>query len=86
MHVAVPSQLSLQPRPGDIVTATVTHGAPFHLVADSALNGGLFEVTRTRAGDAWERSEQRKEELLREAAGQAPVKLGIPTIGLRPLS
>ncbi|MBM7825619.1 tRNA-2-methylthio-N6-dimethylallyladenosine synthase [Arcanobacterium pluranimalium] len=86
VHVALPSHLSLQPRPGDIVTATVTHGAPFHLVADSALNGGLFEVTRTRAGDAWERSEQRKEELLREAAGQAPVKLGIPTIGLRPLS
>ncbi len=35
-------------RPGDVVTATVTHGAPHHLVAD------LLGVRRTRAGDAWE--------------------------------
>lgn len=41
------------PRPGDLVTVRVTHGAPHHLVADSALDGGPFVVRRTRAGDAW---------------------------------
>lgn len=41
------------PRPGDLVTVAVTHGAPHHLVADSALAGGPFAVRRTRAGDAW---------------------------------
>ncbi len=41
------------PRPGDLVTVRVTHGAPHHLVADSALDGGPFRVRRTRAGDAW---------------------------------
>ena len=34
-------------RPGDAVTATVTHAAPHHLVADV-----ILEVRRTRAGDA----------------------------------
>jgi tRNA-2-methylthio-N6-dimethylallyladenosine synthase len=41
------------PRPGDLVTVAVTHAAPHHLVADSALTGGEFRVRRTRAGDAW---------------------------------
>ena len=41
------------PRPGDLVTVAVTHGAPHHLVADSAATGGTFAVRRTRAGDAW---------------------------------
>ncbi len=39
--------------PGDLVTVAVTHGAPHHLVADSALVGGPYAVRRTRAGDAW---------------------------------
>jgi tRNA-2-methylthio-N6-dimethylallyladenosine synthase len=43
----------LLPRPGDLVTVRVTHGAPHHLVADSALTGGPYAVRRTRAGDAW---------------------------------
>jgi len=44
----------IMPRPGDLVIAEVTHGAPHHLLADSALKpGGKFEVHRTRAGDAW---------------------------------
>ncbi|MDR2703447.1 MAG: tRNA (N6-isopentenyl adenosine(37)-C2)-methylthiotransferase MiaB, partial [Cellulomonadaceae bacterium] len=42
------------PRPGDLVIAEVTYGAPHHLIADSALTGGKFEVHRTRAGDAWQ--------------------------------
>jgi tRNA-2-methylthio-N6-dimethylallyladenosine synthase len=38
------------PRPGDIVTAKVTRGAPHYLVADDA----PLSVRRTKAGDAWE--------------------------------
>ncbi|MDY5584931.1 MAG: tRNA (N6-isopentenyl adenosine(37)-C2)-methylthiotransferase MiaB [Arcanobacterium sp.] len=84
VHVALPENTLEVPRPGDIVTATVTHGAPSHLVADSPLQGGLYTLRKTRAGDAWERIEQRKEELALEAAGKAPVQLGLPTIMKRP--
>ncbi|MCA5893184.1 tRNA (N6-isopentenyl adenosine(37)-C2)-methylthiotransferase MiaB [Isoptericola sp. NEAU-Y5] len=46
------------PRPGDMVTATVTRSAPHHLIADSALAGGTYAVRRTRSGDAWARQER----------------------------
>lgn len=94
VHVALPEQLrpysdtfsgenhfSELPRPGDMVRAVVTHGAPHHLLADSALEGGLFEIRRTRAGDAWEKARNRVAELDAEAAG--PVTLGIPTLRVR---
>ncbi|WP_418607731.1 tRNA (N6-isopentenyl adenosine(37)-C2)-methylthiotransferase MiaB [Georgenia sp. SUBG003] len=59
VHAALPPGLpgENRPRPGDMVTVEVTHGAPHHLVADSALSGGTFAVRRTRAGDAWARRE-----------------------------
>jgi tRNA-2-methylthio-N6-dimethylallyladenosine synthase len=38
------------PRPGDVVTVTVTRGAPHYLLSDAAPLG----VRRTRAGDAWQ--------------------------------
>lgn len=55
VHLAVPADLPAEgrPRPGDLVRVRVTHAAPHHLVADGALDGGPFEVRRTRAGDAW---------------------------------
>src|SRR5579862_6413736 len=37
------------PRPGDIVTVTVTRGAPHYLLSDAA----PLSLRRTRAGDAW---------------------------------
>ena len=37
------------PRPGDVVTTTVTSTAPHYLVAD----GAPLEVRRTRAGEVW---------------------------------
>ena len=58
------------PRPGDIVTTTVTRGAPHYLVAD----GEPLATRRTRAGDAWE---------ARQAAPAdtpAPVLLGMPAL------
>lgn len=68
-----------RPRPGDLVRAKITHAAPHHLVADSGATGGLFEVRRTRAGDAWAG-------LLSPAAqvhpptGGASVSLGLPLV------
>jgi tRNA-2-methylthio-N6-dimethylallyladenosine synthase len=44
------------PRPGDIVSVTITAAAPFHLLADST-DGAPLKVRRTIAGDAWDRAE-----------------------------
>ncbi len=52
-HFTVPDGADV-PRPGDMVTVEVTHGAPHHLIADSGLVGGTYSVRRTRAGDAWD--------------------------------
>ena len=38
------------PRPGDVVTVTVTRGAPHYLLSDAV----PLSVRRTPAGDAWE--------------------------------
>jgi len=38
------------PRPGDIVTVTVTRGAPHYLLSDAT----PLSVRRTPAGDAWQ--------------------------------
>lgn len=78
VHVALPDSLPLTPRPGDIVTATVTHGAPHHLVADSALASGVLPVRRTRAGDVWERLASGEHSHGSATAG-GPVSLGLPT-------
>ena len=85
VHVALPEGIDAEdrPRPGDMVRAVVTHGAPHHLVADSALAGGLFEIRRTRAGEAWAAYQRRKEQLRAEAEGRAPVSLGMPTVRRR---
>jgi tRNA-2-methylthio-N6-dimethylallyladenosine synthase len=50
VHVAKPEGESV--RPGDMVVATVTQAAPYHLIADEGAR-----VIRTRAGDAWQRSQ-----------------------------
>ena len=75
VHVALPEGMAKadRPRPGDMIRATVTYGAPHHLIADSGAQGGLFEVRRTRAGDAWE---------ARQASDEPgnTVSLGIPTL------
>ena len=110
VHAALPAGLAAgaydagAPRPGDMVTARVTHGAPHNLIADSARCGGslsageraandalgagdrvwydegpaLFEVRRTRAGDAWER--RRVEARAEPEPDSAPVSLGMPRL------
>ena len=67
VHFALPEDLpeAERPRPGDMVTVGVTYGAPHHLVADSAITGGVFAVRRTAGGDAWAAlQEQGAEQLL----------------------
>lgn len=44
------------PRPGDVVTCTITAAAPYHLIADLA-EGAEFALRKTSAGDAWDRAE-----------------------------
>ncbi len=75
VHVAVPDGAE-RPRPGDVVSAEVTYGAPHHLVADSAVRGGAWDVRRTRGGDAWA--------ALQDAPvpGKPAVALGIPGVGV----
>jgi len=76
------------PRPGDVVTVTVTQAAPFHLIADS-LDGAPLVVRRTRAGDAWDRAQADSCGVPAPASGAAgasssaaggTVSLGLPTL------
>ncbi|QHO91342.1 tRNA (N6-isopentenyl adenosine(37)-C2)-methylthiotransferase MiaB [Actinomyces sp. 432] len=109
VHAALPVGLVADdyaagaPRPGDMLTVRVTHGAPHNLIADSARCGtgaggalaadsvrsagdriwtddgpALFEVRRTRAGDAWER--RRREAHAEPEPDAAPVAIGMPMI------
>ncbi|HEX6232216.1 MAG TPA: tRNA (N6-isopentenyl adenosine(37)-C2)-methylthiotransferase MiaB [Jiangellaceae bacterium] len=75
VHFSVPDGAQ-RPRPGDFTTVGVTYAAPHHLVADSAIAGGTYEVRRTRAGDAHERAVT--------PAGEPGVLLGMPTVGAPP--
>ena len=69
-----------RPRPGDVVSLTVTHAAPFHLIAGS---DGPLRIRRTRAGDAWDRAEADSCAVPQPgASGEAGrVGLGMPRIG-----
>jgi tRNA-2-methylthio-N6-dimethylallyladenosine synthase len=60
-------------RPGDVVTAVVTYGAPHHLVAD----GPVLTHRRTRAGDAHEAGLRPKG----GGPGGSPTGLGLPGFG-----
>jgi len=83
VHFDVPES-SPVPRPGDLVTVTVTRAAPFHLIADSP-DGAPLAIRRTRAGDAWDRAEAESCAVpaTPSAGGQSPasaVSLGLPTV------
>ena len=81
VHFELPAGSEV-PRPGDVVTVTVTHAAPFHLLADSP-DGAPLRVRRTRAGDAYDRSLAEScavPEPASEAGGTRAVSLGLPTL------
>jgi tRNA-2-methylthio-N6-dimethylallyladenosine synthase len=70
VHVAVPEEVSMRPRPGDIADVVITYAAPHYLNADA----GIVGLRRTRGGDAWE-ARQSASKALRPA-----VDLGMPTV------
>ncbi|AXG13672.1 tRNA (N6-isopentenyl adenosine(37)-C2)-methylthiotransferase MiaB [Intrasporangium calvum] len=75
VHFAVPDG-SERPRPGDLVTVGVTYGAPHHLVADAAVDGGGYRVRRTQGGEAWAALQADPSH-----GGKPKVSLGIPAVG-----
>lgn len=70
VHFEVPESES-KPRPGDVVTVTVSQAAPYHLIAD----GGSYQVRRTIGGDAHDRKEL--ESCGVPAVGSGKVLLGL---------
>ncbi|MCS3842317.1 tRNA (N6-isopentenyl adenosine(37)-C2)-methylthiotransferase MiaB [Microbacterium sp. AK031] len=70
------------PRPGDVVTVRITHGAPFHLLADDP-SGAPLRIRRTRGGDAWDRAQAESCGIpapAGEAGAPRAVSLGLPTL------
>jgi tRNA-2-methylthio-N6-dimethylallyladenosine synthase len=71
------------PRPGDVVTTTVTQAAPHYLLADGVPVG----LRRTRGGDAWHAQQEGRAQRESAAAGSADgggttqVLLGFPSVG-----
>ena len=61
------------PRPGDVVTVTVTRAAPHYLLSDAE----PLSLRRTRAGDAWATATAAAT-AVPAPAGAAPVLLGMP--------
>jgi tRNA-2-methylthio-N6-dimethylallyladenosine synthase len=78
VHVGV-SEDAEQPRPGDVVSATVTAAKPFFLIADPT-PGEQFPIRRTRAGDAWDRFQAESCGVPAPEDGPKPVSLGLPTL------
>jgi len=78
VHVSVPAG-SERPRPGDVVTTTITHAAPFHLLAD---HDAPLVIRRTRAGDAWDRAQAESCAVPAPTGseGARPVSLGLPSL------
>jgi len=54
VHFEVPAGAE-HPRPGDIVNVRITDAKPYFLIADA--EGGVYELRRTVAGDAWDRAQ-----------------------------
>ena len=73
VHFEVPAG-SEPPRPGDLVTCTITEAAPYHLIADLH-EGANYAVRKTAAGDAWDRAEAASCAVVSEGASSARVSL-----------
>lgn len=89
VHFEVPDG-ARTPRPGDVVTTTITDAKPFYLIADAA-PGAEFSVRRTRAGDAWDAADAASCAVPSSTTGGAApaggavgagarVSLGLPTL------
>ncbi len=84
VHFTLPEGSEI-PRPGDMVTVTITRGAPHYLLAD-APDDVAVPVRRTRAGDAWDRAQADSCGVPApapvDADGKRVIGLGLP--GMRP--
>ena len=86
VHFSIPESAE-EPRPGDLVTLTVTDAAPHHLIADPRIE--QYSVRRSRAGDAWDRAQAEScgVPATGAAAGGAgamrAVSLGMPSLPAR---
>ncbi|WP_336711700.1 tRNA (N6-isopentenyl adenosine(37)-C2)-methylthiotransferase MiaB [Arthrobacter sp. USHLN218] len=82
VHFSVPEGAAV-PRPGDLVNVTVTEAAPFHLIADPV--PADYSVRRSRAGDAWDRSQADScaAPAAATTAGGKAVSLGMPALPVR---
>ena len=81
VHFEVPEK-SAVPRPGDVVTVSVTRAAPYFLIAD-APDGAPLQIRRTRAGDAWDRSQADSCAVpapQADAGAPRAVSLGLPSL------
>ncbi len=67
------------PRPGDLVTVSLTDAKPYFLFADQPAAG--FSIRPTRAGDAWEQFEAASCQT--ETSSKSSVSLGLPTLRAR---
>ena len=81
VHFEIPEGAET-PRPGDVVTVTVSRAAPYFLVGDSVA-GSKYELRRTAGGDAWDRSQL--ESCGAPEPGDGKVKLGLPIRNKRAL-
>ena len=69
------------PRPGDIVTVTITEAAPFHLLADDP-SGAPLKIRRTIAGDAWDREQAESCGVPSTGGAKNLGSTSIPVVGL----
>ncbi len=88
VHLSVPPG-SERPRPGDVVTTTITAAAAFHLIADG---DAPLSIRRTRSGDAWDRQQADSCAVpaptsnAGERGSARSVSLGLPTLRTGPLA
>jgi tRNA-2-methylthio-N6-dimethylallyladenosine synthase len=81
VHFEVPAGTE-PPRPGDLVTCTITEAAPYHLIADLG-EASTYSVQKTVAGDAWDRAEAAACAVPADGASSARVSLEL-TVKPRP--
>jgi len=75
VHFEIPSGHS-EPRPGDLVTVSITEAKPYFLFADQP--GSTFSVKPTRAGDAFDK--MAASSCSTEASAPGSVNLGLPIL------
>jgi tRNA-2-methylthio-N6-dimethylallyladenosine synthase len=79
-HFSIPEGAAT-PRPGDVVSVTVTEAKPYFLLADPS-SASDYLLRPTRAGDAWDRwqAESCGAPTPTPSGGPTPVRLGMPSL------